>query len=500
MDFHFESIFLFVSVLLSLSIIVSKAGSRFGIPVLLLFLIIGIIAGTERFGLNFANTSSAQVIGTISLLIKLFDGGLDKNYQQIKHIILPGTILATIGVFLTAIITAFFINFILSGFNISPAFGFTESFLLAAVMSSTDSASVFAILRGKKIEIKHNVKSILEFESGSNDPMAYLLTVTLIGLIQNSQQIYIPKLVMMLILQLIIGLAIGYLFGRLTVLLMNSINLNNSSLYAVLLLSCACFIFSFTSILYGNGFLAVYISGLVIGNHKLVHRRSVGNFIDGLAWLFQIGMFLILGLLIDPSELIPVALVGLIIGLFLFIIARPAVVFLTLIPFRKIDFKSKLFISWVGLKGAVPIIFATYAFTANIPQAHDIFNIVFFITLMSLFVQGSFLPFFARIFKVDNEKKEHKEHIDIQLPDDMKGIISEIHITKEMLQNGSSLMNLPLPDKTLAVLIAREGQYILPKGKTVLKEHDRLLLIAENEKDLKQALRFLGVDHNDTKI
>ena len=498
MDFHIENIFLFFSVLLSVSIIVSKAGARFGIPLLLLFLIIGIVAGTEKFGLNFTNTYTAQIIGNVSLVIILFAGGMDTNYHNIKNIIFPGSILSTLGVFITAVVSAFFINFILGRFNVSPHFGFLESFLLASIMASTDSASVFGILRGKKINIRNNVKSILEFESGSNDPMAYIMTITLIQLIINQDsEVNVFKLALMIFLQIIIGIIIGYIFGNAVVTIMNIINLNNHSLYSVLLLGCAFFIYSFTTIIYGNGFLAVYISALVIGNHKFVHRKSISNFIEGLAWLFQIIMFLVLGLLVSPEGLMSVAGVALIIGAFVFICARPIAVFISLLPFKKFTFKSDLFISWVGLKGAVPIIFATYAFTYELPQAQIIFDIVFFITLLSLLVQGGLIPFFAHAFKVDNEKNEKKSPIELQLPDDMKGIISEIIITNEILSNGSMLMNLPLPDKTLAVLIMRDNKYFIPKGRTILKEGDKLVLISENEKELKQTMRFLGIDMKD---
>ncbi|MEG1586742.1 MAG: potassium/proton antiporter [Bacteroidales bacterium] len=489
-----ENILLFGSTMLFVSVLASKAGARTGIPVLL-FLMIGMLTGVDGLGINYSNPDYTQFIGNIALVIILFSGGMDTQYPDIKRIIREGIILSTFGVILTTAITGIFIWMLLKGteFATCGCIGILDALLLAAIMSSTDSASVFGILRGKGINIRPKVKSLLEFESGSNDPMAYLLTIILIQLIQSTSQPTIPEIIWQLFLQLSVGFILGFILGRLTVLLMNNINLNNHSLYAVLLLSCSFLIFTITSSLLGNGFLAVYIAGMVIGNQKVVHRKSISNFTDGLAWLFQIIMFLTLGLLVNPHEMVDVALEGFIIGLFLIFIARPLMVFLCLSFSHRFSFKSKLFISWVGLRGAVPIIFATYPLTAKMPEASLFFNIVFFITLLSLLLQGISIPWMAKILHQEGSKEVKKSDFGMELPDDIKGAMAEIEITEPILRNGSRVMSLPLPDNTLVVMIKRKERYLIPKGHTILKAGDKLLLIADNENGLKQSFRQLGI-------
>ena len=490
-----ENILLFGSAMMFISVIASKAGSRTGIPILLLFLIIGMLAGIDGLGINFSNPASAQFIGNIALVIILFSGGMDTQFSDVRRVVSEGTVLATLGVILTTGITGIFIWLLLKGisFGASGKMGILDALLLAAIMSSTDSASVFGILRGKGINIRPKVRSLLELESGSNDPMAYLLTIILIQLIQATTQPSVGDILWQLFLQLSVGFILGLLFGKLTVWLMNFINLSNHSLYAVLMLSCAFLIFTMASSLSGNGFLAVYIAGMVIGNHKVVHRKSISNFTDGLAWLFQIIMFLTLGLLVNPHEMVYVAGEGLIIGLFLIFIARPVVVFLCLSYTRRFKFKSKLFISWVGLRGAVPIIFATYPLTAKMPEATLFFNIVFFITLLSLLLQGITIPWFAKKLNQEELKEEKKSDFGMELPDDIKGAMAEAEITEQALRNGNRVMSLPLPDNTLVVMVKRKDRYMIPKGHTVLKPGDKLLLIADNENGLKQSFRQLGV-------
>lgn len=493
MILSFENIFLAGSVLLFISILASKPGARVGIPVLLLFLIVGMLAGTDGLGINFSDPHYAQFIGNMALVIILFSGGMDTKFTEVRRIIGAGTILATVGVFLTAVITGLFIWWIMHYKDLSGYANILDALLLGAVMSSTDSASVFGILRGKGIDIKHRIKSLLEFESGSNDPMAYMMTLILIQLILGSKQLSAGEIFLDLGMQLIIGIGCGYILGKLTVLLINRINLYNHSLYAVLLLSCAFFIFAFTNTIKGNGFMGVYIAGLVIGNHKFVHRKSISNFIEGLAWLFQIIMFLALGLLVNPHEILGILWVGLAIGLFLIFIARPVVVLLCLSYTRKINFKGKLFISWVGLRGAVPIIFATYPLTAGLPGAQIIFNIVFFITLLSLLLQGTTIPWMARILDQMSDQAEEAKTFNINVPDDMKGAMTELEINEKALQNGNLLMHLPLADNILIVLIKRNNNYLVPKGNTILKPGDKLLLISDDENSLKQVFRKLGV-------
>lgn len=274
---------------------------------------------------------------------------------------------------------------------------------------------------------------------------------------------------------------------------MNRINIDNQSLYPVLLLAFSFFIFSFTDLLKGNGYLAVYIAGLVVGNKKMVHKRSTATFFDGFSWLFQIVMFLTLGLLVNPSELLPVIGIGLLIGIFMIIFARPVTVFLCLLPFKNFTTKARVYISWVGLRGAVPIIFATYPLIAGVENSKFIFNIVFFITIISLLVQGTTVSAMARWLKLDSEDETKKE-FDVSLPDEIKSSMSEIQITETALANGNKLMNLTLPDNTLAVMVKRNNKYFVPKGHTTINPGDKLLVISDNEEELKKAYESLGIE------
>jgi cell volume regulation protein A len=366
--FSIESFLLFGSLILLASLVATKAGSRLGVPALLLFLFVGMAFGSSGFGYQFENYNMAQTIGTVALCIILFSGGLDTSYKDIKPVASQGIILATLGVLLTALFTGIFIyyavNFWFSGISIS----LFEAMLLASVMSSTDSASVFAILRGKSVRLKNNIKPMLELESGSNDPMAYMLTIVLVQLISSGQPdaAAYGSAVVSFFLQFIIGAGAGYLFGKIAVSFINRINLDNNSFYPILLLTSCLFIFSATYFLKGNGFLAVYLAGLVIGNEKFAFKKSSMKVFDGMAWISQIVVFLTLGLLVNPPELLPVALVSIIIGAFMIFGSRPLAVLLSLLPFRKTPVRDKLFVSWVGLKGAVPIIFAIFPLVAGL--------------------------------------------------------------------------------------------------------------------------------------
>jgi cell volume regulation protein A len=467
------------------------------VPVLLLFLAIGMLFGVDGLGFEFQNYKIAQAIGTIALCIILFSGGLDTKIQEIKPVVGQGIILATFGVLLMTFITGAFIyyvsNYLFESINLS----FLESLLLAAVMSSTDSASVFSILRGKGVRLKNQLKPLLEFESGSNDPMAYMLTIILIQLIGSTGDgsPEYGKAVLDFFMQFIIGGLLGYGLGKLVVYVVNKINLDNDSLYPILIFTSALFIFSATYFLKGNGYLAVYIGGLVIGNTKMVHKRSSIRFFDGLAWISQIVMFLALGLLINPKDLGPVAGVGLLIGTFMIIGARPLTVFISLLPFRKMQFTEKLFVSWVGLRGAVPIIFAILPLAAGLKDAHLMFNIVFFITLLSLLVQGTSLTKVADWLGLGNTGEDPTafQDFDVEFSEDIKSTMTEITLNKNILAKGNRLMDMPLPDHTLAVMIKRGNKYFIPKGKTELFSGDKLLIITNNENALVETYKNLGI-------
>ena len=480
MLFTAENILLVGSILLFVSIIVGKTGYRFGVPALLLFLVVGMLFGSDGLGLQFHNAKEAQFIGMVALSIILFSGGMDTKFTEIKPILSPGIVLSTLGVLLTALFTGLFIWW-LSGMSWTNIhLPLITSLLLASTMSSTDSASVFAILRSQKMNLKHNLRPMLELESGSNDPMAYMLTIVLIQFIQSSGM-GVSQIALSFVIQFIVGAAAGYLLGKLAILMLNRLNIDNQSLYPILLLSFVFFTFSVTDLMKGNGYLAVYM----VGNNKIMHRKEIYTFMDGLTWLFQIIMFLCLGLLVNPHEMLEVAVVALLIGVFMIVIGRPLSVFLCLLPFgKRITPTSKLFVSWVGLRGAVPIIFATYPVVADVPGADVIFNIVFFITILSLVIQGTTVSKVARLLGLSTPMEKTGNDFGIELPEEIDSDLRDVTVTQEMLdKKGDTLKNMNLPQGTLVMIVKRGNEYLIPNGTLKLHVGDKLLLISEKVKE-----------------
>lgn len=490
-----EVFLLIASILFFISMLVGKAGSRFGIPVLLLFLVVGMLFGSDGFGLQFENIEIAQFIGTIALCLILFSGGLDTKFNDIRPVLKQGITLATLGVLLTAFFTGLFAWWISKELYASLGVGFLTAMLLGAVTSSTDSASVFGILRSRNVILKNNLRPMLELESGSNDPLAYMLTITLISIIEADKSPNIFYIVLTILLQIAIGALVGYFLGKLSVKLINKIKLDNTSLYPILVFTLGVFIFSITYFLHGNGYLAVYIMGLVLASSRFVQKRTSLKFMDGLAWMSQIVLFLTLGLLVNPNELIDVLIPGLLISFFIIFVSRPLSVFIALSFFKNVKLKDKIFISWVGLRGAVPILFAILALAAQIAHARDIFNIVFIITLVSLITQGASLTIVAKWLKLSIQPKKYKdfEDFDIEFSEEIKSAMTEVLITEEALSHGKNLVEMPLPDNTLAVMIKRGDRYFIPRGNTELHVNDKLLVISDDEKALKQTYRNMGI-------
>lgn len=486
-----EQVILIGSALLFFSILASKAGNRFGLPSLLLFLGVGMLFGSDGLGLQFSSPKVTQFVGMLAMSIILFSGGMDTKIAQIKPVATPGAVLATLGVLATTFLTGSFIYFLFYYLSDHITLTYPESLLLAAVMSSTDSASVFSILRSKGVFLKERLRPTLELESGSNDPMAYMLTLILISYIQEGGM-NLSSAGLDLLIQLSVGALFGYLLGKAAVWSINKVNVDNESLYPILLLATAFFTFAGTTLCQGNGYLAVYIAGLVVGNAKVIHKKSMGTFMDGFTWLWQIVMFLTLGLLVNPHEMLPVTGVSILVGIFMIIFARPISVFLCLIPFKNFSFKGKCYVSWVGLRGAAPILFATYPLIAQVPNAHLFFNIVFFITILSLIIQGTTVTAAAKWFDMV-DVPERTDAFGIELPEEIKSAMSEIDVTETVLQHGNKLMHLTLPNHTLAVMVKRDGHYFIPKGNTELRENDKLLIISDNDEALLQAYDALGV-------
>lgn len=487
-----EFILLTLSTLFFASILAGKAGSRFGVPALLLFLAVGMLFGSDGLGIHFDNIKVAQIIGTVALSAILFSGGLDTKISDIKPVLGPGITLATLGVLITAVATGVILYFLLDhrlGISIMGAL------LLASTMSSTDSASVFSILRGRGLNLKHNLRPTLELESGANDPMAYVLVLTFISLVQQGGTPQWGSVIAMLVVQLAVGAVAGWLFGKALVWVVNKINIDNAALYPILILAGSFFVFAATYYMRGNSYLAVYIAGLVVGNSKFVHRRSTRNFFDGITWIAQLTMFLTLGLLVNPSELHQVLMPGLIISVVMIFVTRPLSVFASMAFFREYSLRDRIFVSWVGLRGAVPIIFAILCRVEGVPGSEVMFNIVFLCTLTSLVVQGTTLPIVARWLGVSEppKAKPRIDNFDIDFPEEIKSAATEVEITSQILENGNRLMDLRLPEKTLAILVKRGDNYFVPTGKTVLHLGDHLMLLTDDKQAMNDTLQKLGV-------
>lgn len=480
MNISLEMALLVGSLLIFGSILISKTGYRFGIPTLLMFLLAGMLFGCDGLGIQFHDAEQAQYIGTIALCIILFSGGMDTRLADIRPVALPGIALSTVGVLATTALTGFFIYLISGWQHTEIGFSLMGSLLLAATMSSTDSASVFNILRTQRINLRHNLRPMLELESGSNDPMAYLLTIILIQCIQSGE-LSAGAIAGSLALQFAVGGLGGFLLGKASVWVVNRINMKNEELYPVLMISFAFIIYCSTFLLKGNGYLAVYIAGMVIGNSRLYHKKETGTFLNGVTWLLQVVMFLMLGLLVNPHEMLGVTVTAILVSLFMMLVARPVSVWFSLLPFgRKISTKSKLFVSWVGLRGAAPILFATYPVVNNVPGGEQIFNIVFFVTLISLVAQGMTLPWTARQLDLCDPVPEKPDFFGIEFPDTMDSSLHEMRCTKKMLAQGDHIRDIPFPKGVLVMLVKRDDKFLVPNGDLQLMPNDILLIVAQD--------------------
>lgn len=484
MTIGLEIIFLGISLLILISIIANKFSERLGVPALLIFLIVGMFAGSEGpGGIPFDDPAVAQTVGVIALAYILFAGGFDTRWEEVHPIFWPAIALSTVGVVLTAVFLGLFACFVL---GLSPLTGL----LLGAVVSSTDAAAVFSVLRMARARLKGNLRPFLEFESGSNDPMAIFLTTGIIALILTPGT-SILTLIPMFVQQMLVGGLLGFVLGRGVVLLINRLKLESEGLYPVLTLAMVLLIYGLTATLGGNGFIAVYVSGLVIGNSIVVYKKSLIRFHDGIAWLMQIIMFLALGLLVFPSDLVKVMIPGLLIAFFLLLVARPIAVFLTLLPW-KMPLNEKVLVSWVGLRGAVPIILATYPLVAGVPDAALIFNIVFFIVLVSALIHGTSIPTVARWLGLAaplQEKRKLSREFEVD-PDTPSELI-ELTIPPDATAAGQQVVDLGLPEGALIILMQKENERFVPSGSTVIEAGDTLLLLTTDDMVESVRARFL---------
>jgi cell volume regulation protein A len=398
---------------------------------------------------------------------------LDTKWESIKPVLKPGLVLSTLGVLLTAVSVGLFSTLVID-------LTWKEGLLLGAIVSSTDAAAVFSILRSKAIGLKGNLRPLLEFESGSNDPMAFFLTIGMTSWL--SVEGFSPvDLVPMFIKQMIFGAAAGFLFGKGIVFLMNKINLEYEGLYPVLMLGLVVLVYTVTDLIGGNGFLAVYLAGITMNQSRMLHHKSLVRFFDGIAWLMQIIMFITLGLLVYPSQVWPVVGVGFVIAMFLILVARPLGVWISM-SFFKYSNRKKAFISWVGLRGAVPIVFATFPLIAGIEKSNLIFNIVFFIVLTSVALQATTLAKVAGwLHLAVPEGLKRKSLLDIELSDDFKNALVEVILPEGSRIDGRQILELDFPKTSLIVLVNRNNKYITPNGATELKSGDKLMIMINSD-------------------
>lgn len=487
MEITTENVLLIGSLLLFISIMAGKTSYKFGVPTLVLFLLVGILAGSEGIAkIDFDDPQLAQFIGIVSLNFILFSGGLDTSWKSIKPVMWQGISLSTLGVLITALSVGVFVSFITD-------FTIYEGLLLGAIVSSTDAAAVFSILRSKNLALKSNLRPTLELESGSNDPMAYFLTIAFLGLVVNQDQ-SIYSIIPLFLQQIIIGALLGFGFGKLSKIIINRIKLDFEGLYPVLAIALMFISFSATDFLGGNGFLAVYLSAVYLGNHDIIHKRTIMRMFDGLAWLMQIVLFLTLGLLVFPSQVLPVVGIGIFVSIFLIFIARPLSVFISLM-FFKMKLRRRWYISWVGLRGAVPIVFATYPLLAGIDKADMIFNIVFFVSLSSVLVQGTTLSLVAKWLHVALPGKvKPKSPVDTFLNDGTKSYIREIVIPEHNHSIGKRIVDLKFPRKAIIAMISRNNKFLTPNGATEIEPNDMLIILTEDQTTLKAVYDSLNLD------
>jgi potassium/hydrogen antiporter len=478
-----DSFILILALLFIVGVLTTRFSTKLGVPSLILFILVGMVMGSDVLGIiYFDNAALTQMIGVIALVIILFEGGLQTNWNDVRPVIVPSLSLATVGVLLTSGIVAVAAKMILG-------LDWLESVLFGAIVGSTDAAAVFAVLKGHNISPK--LGSTLEAESGSNDPMAVFLTVAMIELI-TIPDTSIITLVGDFFLQMGVGLVLGFIFGKIAVKSLNTINLDSSGLYPVFATAFALLTYGLTAFFNGSGLLAVYIAAIMIGNAEIAYRHSIFRFSEGFAWMMQILMFVILGLLVFPSDLFKPAILiqGILISLILMLVARPVAVYLSTVNMKYTQ-KERIFLSWAGLKGAVPIVLATFPLLAGVEGSHQIFNVVFFVVLTSALIQGSTIPYLADKLGLNGPKKttpmQSLELISLGKAD---AEMIEYEMESDSAIVGKTLTDIPFPEGSLVNAIIRKGKLIAPTGNTVIMAGDFLYILSarKNKPQLKKLL------------
>lgn len=447
----------------------SKVLYKFGVPMLLIFIILGMLFGSDGVvGIYFDNYKLTRELCSFGLVFIMFYGGFGTNWKEARVVARESILMSTFGVIITSGLTGLFCYFVLKT-------SLLEGMLIGSIVGSTDAASVFSILRSQKLNLKGEIASILEVESGSNDPIAYMLTLIVLTLMNNGG---ISSIVPIVISQITFGLLIGVILSKITVYIMRNANFEVDGFYTIFITAIAILSYALSEWVGGNGYLSVYIAGIIIGNSKIPHKRSLVHFFDGVSWIMQIMLFFVLGLLAFPSELPSVIGSSILISVFMILIARPIATFGVLSWF-KIPFEQQLFISWVGLRGAASIVFAIYAITSGIPLENDIFHIIFFIALLSVAIQGTLIPKVARkLDLVDDTKTVLKTFTDYQ--EDRSTTLIEYNVDSDNNWKDKTIMEADIPEEILIVMIKRDNEIIVPKGSTLIKQGDILVLSGNN--------------------
>ena len=453
------------ALILIVCIVTSKALYKFGVPILLIFMVLGMLFGTDGIGkIAFSNYNMAQELCSLGLLFIMFYGGFCTNWSIAKPVAFRSVLMSTVGVIITAGFTGTFCYYIMET-------SLLEGLLIGSVVASTDAASVFAILRSQKLNLKGSLASILEVESGSNDPFAYLCTIVILTLMNNGG---IETIIPVLIKQIVFGLVVGFVLAKGTVYFLRRANFDIDGFYPIFLIAIAILSFYFSEWIGGNGYLSVYLSGIILGNNKIPHKKSLIHFFDGISWIMQIMLFFMLGLLAFPSRLPSVFLTGIAISIFLIVVARPVATF-SILSFFKVPIKEQVFISWVGLRGAASIVFAIFAVNYDVAVNSDIFHIIFFVALFSVAVQGTLLPKVAKILDlVDDKSTVFKTFNDYKGEDNAKLI--EVPVDKSSKWANKTIMDAGIPEEILIVMIKRNGMVIVPKGSILILPGDILVL------------------------
>lgn len=466
------------AVVLLLCVFSSKFFYRFGVPSLLIFLVLGMLFGSDGLvGIEFGNYALAKEICSVGLVFIMFYGGFGTNWKLAKPVALPAVLMSTGGVIVTAGLTGLFSHYVL---NIPML----ESLLIGSVVASTDAASVFSILRSRKLNLKDGLASLLEIESGSNDPIAYMLTLVVISLMGQSGEGFIG---LMLLKQIAFGISTGVLFALFSAFVLRRIVLEIEGLYPIFVTASVVLAFSLSEYFGGNGYLCVYMLGIILGNSKIIHKRSLVHFFDGISWLMQIMLFFTLGLLSFPSQIGTVLVPGILLSLFLIFVARPIATF-SILSWFKFPIKHQLLVSWVGLRGAASIVFAIFAMASSVDITTDIFHIIFFVALFSVAVQGTLMPAFAK--KLDLVESDENDDAVLKTFNDYRdeflNEILELKIHPAHPWSNKSIMEAEIPESILVLMIKRGKEYIMPKGYSLILPNDILLLSGDQvEADLK---------------